>query len=64
MREIALTNDTGVHSHAAPLLAGGYGVVELQGLARVEFAFGTEDVYFLVRLGVVPRRAPRGLRNS
>lgn len=75
VREVTLTNEAVVACHVEPLLAGVDGVVELQGLARLEFAFGMEDgvlrldlfvVVFLgfvmlplLRLGAVPLIALR-----
>lgn len=53
MREVALTNEAVVACHVEPLLAGVYGVVELQGLARLEFALGMEDGVLRLDLFVV-----------
>lgn len=53
MREVALTNEAVVACHVEPLLAGVYCVVELQGLARLEFAFGMEDGVLCLDLFVV-----------
>lgn len=50
MREAALTSEAVVARHIEPLLAGSYGIAELQGLTCLEFAFGMENGILCLKL--------------